>query len=235
MPEMNQAHWRRDRNIRDNFGRLWLVIFDSKPDGGGSNMPTGQILAAGWSDPLATPQQYIQIPLGEFGEPDRNKIVVRYDLWITKQREAELEWKKALYQKGQQHYKSAFNPHTAEEDDFLMSVQGVGPRPWPVSEAIVRALKGDKAMLGLAPLTKADRKLLGKETVEDLGLAAEPAYAEPNPRLPDTPGAFESDEKDDVEAVRLTYPEFVKQMKMQGITEPKEVAGHWHVFKSLQG
>src|SRR5258708_593464 len=97
-----------------------------------------------------------------------------------------------------------------------------GPKPWPPAQAIQRAMQGDKAMLGLVPLSKADRKLLGKETEEDLGLASEPTLAEVNPALPPVASAER----------RLTYWKFVAKMKAEGISEPEEIKAHWGIYKA---
>ena len=219
--ELNQADWRRDRNIRDNYGRLWLVSFETGPEGqGGSQMPTGQILPAGWADPLGTPQVYFRIPMGEFGEPDRNKLQCDLRPWFLTQRDAEREWRTRMNQIGQRQYKSSYNPKTAEEDELLMSL--AGPKPWPPSSAIQRAMKGDKGLLGLAPLSPADRVLLGKETAEDLGFAEEPVFAESNPALPPTPKTKKP----------MTYWKFVKHMKAEGVTDVAEIREHWQVYKA---
>ncbi len=217
---LNQSDWRIDANVEDQYGRLWLLSFETGPNQeGGSQMPTGQILAAGWSDPLATPQIYFRIPKGKFGSPDRNKLFLDLAPWLAVQKAAERDWKMNLNTVGMRHYKSAYNPRTAEQDEFLMSVQGVGPKPWPPSQAIARAMKGDKAMLGLAPLSADDRKLLGKETEEDLFGSSEPTVEEEISVLPSAKKP-------------LTYPQFVQAMKKEGITDPKEVAGHWAVYKT---
>lgn len=219
--EMNQAAWRRDRNIKDEFGRLWLVAFEVGPNGqGGSGYPAGLIDRAGWDDPLAMPQEYLAIPKGEFGEPDKNKLSVIPGMrrWLDVQKAAELEWRQRFRKVGQKQYKDAFDPKLHETDEVLMDI--TGPKPWPGSEAITRALKGEKGLLGLEPMNTEQRKLLGKETLEDMGFASAPTFAETNPALPAANPA-----------PRLSYPEFVKSMKTQGITDPKEVAGHWHVYK----
>lgn len=221
--EMNQADWRRDRNIRDQWGRLWLVAFETGPGGvGGSQMPTGQISEAGWSDPLKTPQEYLTIPKGEFGEPDRNKLAIIYGPWLKKIQDAERDWKKRLIEIGRKMYKTAFNLKTAEEDEVLMSE--AGPKPWPPSQAIVRASKGDKAMLGLATLAKADRELLGLETLEDLGYDAAPSMAEPNPQLPPIP----------VSEKPMRFFTFVAELKKRGITDAKEVKGLWKAYREAE-
>jgi len=185
-------------------------------------MPTGQFHTCGWTDPLATPQIYFRIPMGEFGEPDRNKLFCDLAPWLAVQRAAEREWKVRMNQIGQRQYKSAYDPKTAKDDDLLMSL--AGPEPWPPTAAIARALKGDKAMLGLTPLSKEDRKLLGRETEEDLGFAAAPTLAEENPALPPV-------QKTRVKRA-VTYPKFVKKMKAEGITDPAEIKAHWDIYKA---
>jgi hypothetical protein len=227
MPQgtLNQQDWRIDANIEDQYGRLWLISFETGPNQeGGSQMPTGQILAAGWSDPLATPQIYFRIPRGKFGSPDRNSLLIDYAPWLAVQRQAERDWKMNLNTVGMRHYKSAYNPRTAEQDEFLMSVQGVGPKPWPPSSAIARAMRGDKAMLGLSPLSKEDRKLLGKETDEDLGFASEPTMEEESPMLPPVPKARAKQP--------MTFWKFAAKMKKEGITQPEEIKGLWAVYKA---
>ena len=231
--ELNQADWRRDRNIKDQYGRIWLVSFETGPGGqGGSQMPTGPMMPAGWSDPLGAsanaPPGSLRIPMGEFGEPDRNKLLCDFTTWFAVQRAAEREWRARMNQIGQRQYKSAYDPKTAEADDLLMDL--AGPKPWPPSQAIQRAMQGDKAMLGLAPLSKEDRKLLGVETAQDLGYAEEPAAAEDNPALP--PAHPRTVEQRTVSTIKaLTYWAFVKKMKANGVSDPAEIKAHYRVYK----
>jgi|SRR3990167_810641 len=221
--EMNQADWRRDRNVRDEFGRLWLVAFEVGPGGqGGSNMPTGQICPAGWEDPLGTPQEYLAIPKGEFGEPDRNRLIVVPGLkrWLDAKRAQELEWRQRFTKVGQRTYKDAFNPKTHADDEVLLDL--AGPRPTPPSAAIYAALQGDKGYLGLVALTKEQRKVLGKETMEDLGYATEATLAEPNPALPPTAEVKKP----------MPYFSFVAEMKKAGVNESKDIKAHWDVYRA---
>src|SRR3990167_4659401 len=221
MAEMNQQLWRRDRNVKDEFGRLWLVSFETTPTGGGSNMPTGQITPAGWADPLGMPQEYLAIPKGEFGEWDRNRITVIPGMvrWLEQQRAAELVWRQELRKEGVKRYKEAFDPVKANEDEVLLDV--VGPRPWPLATVIAAALKGDKGYLGIEPLSREQRNVLGKETLEDLGFAPQPTVIEQTP-VPTTRTVGKL----------MPYLSFVAEMRKANVTDPKEIKAHWEVYKS---
>jgi hypothetical protein len=216
--EMNQKDWRDDINVRDQYGRLWLVALEKHPDGGGSHMPTGQITPAGWQDPLHTPQEYISVPKGEFGQYDRNKLIVDLKRWVTYQQRKVQEWRSEAIRKGRRLYKNAFTPSMIEDDEVLR--EEVGPAPWPAVAAIQRAARGDRELLGLRPLGPEGRKLLGLEQLEDLGYAEAPAYAETNPKLPSTREA------------PMPYFTFKKLMKEQGITEPAALKAKWQAYRA---
>jgi len=226
---LDQAGWRQDRNVKDQFGRLWLVAFETGPNRqGGSGMPTGQIVAAGWSDPLGTPQQYIRVPKGEFGEYDKNRLVVDLVRWMRDQKEHEREWRQRFRQAGVKQYKSAFDPKEHAKDELLLDI--VGPKPWPASDAIDRAAKGDRQYLGIEPLDRQHREVLGVETLEDLGYAPTAAYAEPNPALPPVSAAPPIETR----AERLTWPQFTKKLKADGVPRAEHSA-LWEAYKAEVG
>lgn len=174
MQAKSQADKRRDMNLIDQFGRPWLAAIDRD-----TFEPVGHIQAA-WSlgidgavlDPLCTPQQYLKIKHDNFGNPQLNKILVDFVAWIRDQTGATKEWKTRLWNIGRETQKNAFNPKTAEHDEYLLHL--VGPRPWPTPAVLLLAMKGqDKRLLGLAPMDRETRELLGIVELEDLEAAAD--------------------------------------------------------------
>src|SRR6266404_5507258 len=52
-----QPDYRRNMVNTDRFGRKWLVTIELK-----TGDPTGLITPTSWTDPLGTPQKYLQVP-----------------------------------------------------------------------------------------------------------------------------------------------------------------------------
>lgn len=168
---LSQADKRRDMNLTDQFGRLWLAAIDRD-----TFDPVGHVTPAwshtGVSDPLQTPQQYLKVLRDPYGNPQLGRIEVDLDRWIRDQEGATKEWKTRLWNIGRDMQKNAFNPKTCETDDYLLHL--TGPKPWP-SPAILRQAKaGDRVLLGLAPMDKATRALLGILELEDFEIVDEP-------------------------------------------------------------
>lgn len=222
---MNQQLWRHPANIPDEFGRIWLVNLDKKPDGSGSWGITGIPMPVGWTDPLAMPGNYLDQPKGITGKADVNRLIVKPGLqkWLTTQRRYETEWNQRAFMVAQKLFGTAAHEMIQKQDDMLM--REVGPKPFPSSQVIQAAINGHKGFLGLAPLTKEDRELLGTPSMEDMGFASEPAFAESNPSLPPVSQAPVADKP-------MPYFSFVKQMKEAGVTEKDEIKAHWEVYKA---
>ena len=145
MPEKprSQADTRRNQNIFDQYGRMYLVAIDIK-----SGEPTSLIINAGWDDPLMTPRHLFKYKTGPHGEP---MFEVRMVQWLDEQRIAKREWDRrhAFYKR---HL-----PRTASDGEV---VQEAGEAPWPPVKALEQAIGGNKALLGLEPLTKKDLDIL---------------------------------------------------------------------------
>ena len=223
--EMNQQNWRHPANLPDELGRIWLVNLDKTPEGGGSWGIVGMPMPVGWTDPLNMPTSYITQPIGVVGKPDVNRVEVLPGMrrWLVAQKRHEADWKQRAFQVAQRLYGSAAHKMIEQEEEALMIE--IGPKPFPTSKVIQAALDGHKGFLGLAPLTKADRGLLGVQNLEDMGFADAPAYAETNPKLPNTSTAPA------LEGKPMHYMTFVKQMKENGVTDPKEVKEHYKIYR----
>lgn len=170
-----QADDRRDTVCVDQFGRKWLAALERK-----TFEPTGGIFKAGWDDPLETHQRYLKAPRDAFGNPQMGQIRVDFEGWIKDQQTALQEWKQRLWDIGQEKQQNKFDAKTAEQDEYLLHL--TGPKPWPSHVVLLKAMSGHKGYLGLAPMTKEDRVLLGRLTIEDLQDVAEPSGTDVTPR-----------------------------------------------------
>lgn len=205
----SQADRRRDLNPEDQFARTWLVAFDKE-----LLEPTGQIDAAGWDDPLKTPQKYIRVAKGKFGTPDIARLIIDFNAWIKDQSNAFQEWRQSLWSWGAKRYGEKFTWENAEDDPTLIVL--AGPKPWPSHDALQLAAKGPvnpdaKALLGMGPMT--DRAM------ELLGMAPEDALPEGTQRV----GAGQTV---NVAAGLAEYHAFRKQMKAEG-KSPTEISLLW--------
>lgn len=157
----SQADKRRDMNLTDQFGRKWLAAIEKE-----SFEPAGHVTPAGWTDPLRTPSQYLLIPRDNHGNPQINRCEVDFGRWIADQDQATRDWKIRLWQIGREQQKNAFDPKTAEQDEYLLHL--TGPKPWPTPPVLRKAKAGDKRLLGILPLDRHTRILLGLVELEDL-------------------------------------------------------------------
>lgn len=155
-----QRDYRRNMNPVDQYGRKWLVTIEIA-----TGDPTGLIRAAGWRDPLRTPQKYVVVPK-EQGQSVWGRITVNFEQWVNDQQQAEREWKVRLWEVGTLKYDKRFDAATAEQDEYLISL--AGPKPWPSSMALFEATAGDPALLGLAPMTRHAREMLNIVAFEDI-------------------------------------------------------------------
>ena len=184
----DQRATRRDRNVRDQYGRLYLAALELTQQG---PQPT-ELVTAGWpfSDPLrtlATGRKHYRPVRGEFGEIDPSRLLLDVKGWFDEVKEAERNWQVSYWENGRKHYKEAFDPNAAPTE-YLLRI--TGPQPFP-SVALLRQAFGldgngepipgkarDAALLGLAPLTKSHRVSLGLPIEEDFG---QPPTSEPPP------------------------------------------------------
>jgi hypothetical protein len=156
-----QADKRRDMNLTDQFGRSWLAAIDRE-----TFDPVGQVTPAGWADPINTPAQYLKIPRDAANNPQMGRVEVDMARWITDQTNATRDWKVRLWNIGRHEQKNAFDPKTAEQDEYLVHL--AGPKPWPSPAVLKQARDGDQRLLGLEPLDRAARILLDLVELEDL-------------------------------------------------------------------
>lgn len=222
MAVMDQRLWRHPANLPDEFGRIWLVNLDKKPDGSGSWGITGSPMPVGWTDPLRMPPSYVDQPKGLAGRPDVNRVTVLTGMqkWFAIQQRHEADWKARAFQVAQRLFGTAAHEMIQKQDESLMLE--VGPKPFPASHIIQAAIKGHKGFLGLEPLTKADREALGVENLEDLGFAPEPSVLESNPLAGNVPKAEKP----------LQFFAFVKRMKDEGVTDADEVKKFWTLYRA---
>jgi hypothetical protein len=140
--------------------------------------------------------------------------------WFDEVKAADRDWLTRFYTLGRDHYKNAFNPKDPQtfSDDFLLT--RVGPKPFPsvamLRQAFALDANGlpepgkprDAALLGLQPLNKSHRALLGIPEPEDF------ETDEPVPTAPAANGP------------EPTYQDFVREF---GI---KEAASKWAAHKA---
>lgn len=209
MPEHTQAMDRRDMVLRDEFKRPWLAALEIK-----TFEPTGHVTPAGWDDVLRTPQQYLRIPRDEFNNPQVGQLRIDWDRWIKDQADATKDWKVRLWNIGREQQKNAFDPAKAEHDEYLLHL--TGPKPWPTPEALRLAKAGDRQLLGIKPLDKRSRTLLGLVELEDLEAAPAEALADEAEHAPLNTG---------------NHKEFIAACLERGITM-KKAAQLWREFQT---
>ncbi len=127
----SQAEQRRDMVATDDLGRPWLMAIEIK-----TGDPTGHIFPcrgeapwAGVSDDQIPPQQYLIVPKDQWGQPAWGRLVIDFARWRDDIQRATEAWKQQLWRLGQKVYQNKFNPETAEDDEYLMTL--VGPKPKP--------------------------------------------------------------------------------------------------------
>jgi len=228
---INQRDQRRDLNPHDQFGRMWLAQIEKE-----TMDLCGIVHAAGWQDPLRTPQKYLGVGEDEYSQRNPMILKVKAVEWIRDIEDAEGEWTRQLYSIGRTVSKHNFNPKTAHEDEYLLEV--VGPKPWPSSETLKRAfnLKDpiSRVLLGFHPmkvngkpvmgdkLVKEARVLLDQEEIEDLEAAANSVKTDGDVTNKDGNAA----------AVPMKYQQFVKQCFAEGkVRVMGEVGPLWAAYK----
>lgn len=218
-----QSSRRRDITAKDQFGRPWSGSIDV--DAGDF---TGIILAAGWSDPLRTPQHLIRMPKNEFGQLTYGRVEIDFDRWIRDQKKSNAEWMRTFYSVGKQLYAARFDPHEHANDAYLL--EQTGPRPRPTVECLEAALdenhKAHLGLLGLAPLNDEAVTLLG------LDPEAEKAIREAGTTQQERDAAESRMTVMQFLSLEPTYQEFLKWGRGQGMTMA-EVNEKWELHKQL--
>lgn len=203
----SQADHRKDVNWPDQHGRLWLLNLELD-----TFQPTEIQQAWGaLGDPLRTPRKYLKIP-DQKGQPVAwGKISVDYAHWTRDVKEATAVWKQWFLAIAKKFYPKGFDTKTIWEDEIVLAE--AGPRPFPPIEALARAAKGDQAMLGLAPLSREDRVLLGMENEADI----EEAFNEASAPV--------------VNFAEMSYPQFLKEAMGKGRMTMAQAAVAWKAHK----
>lgn len=200
---------RRSFNPKDQFGRKWCMTIEVR-----TGDPTGQVLPAGWSDPLRTPMHYVRVPKDESGNVMFGTCAVDYEAWIREVEHEEEGWFRRLVENA-----TIKNIEPLEIEHLLkhkVLLQLTGPKPWPSSEVLKLAAAGDKGFLGLTEFTARERAALHQPTLADLksGNLTSPPRAE-NKELP----------PDD-------YREFIGYAMRNGAKNLTEVGKLWKEHKS---
>ncbi len=145
----DQAKYRRDTKLKDQFGRLWHCVIDRK-----SGQPTGCPSPIGWNDPLKTPNSYVTVPRWEDGSARTDELLVDFEGWIADVELNNTHWDMAITVMGEKKFPLASsedrdgwteNPHLTKE---------AGPKPFPSVETLMRARDGDRELLGMGKKKK---------------------------------------------------------------------------------
>ena len=134
MPLRSQAEQRQSFNKPDQWGRSWLISIEKA-----TGDPTGQILPAGWSDPINTPQKYLLVPRHQAS------ISVDYKPWIEDMKAADREYRQQLNQIGHRLYGEKFDARK-KPTQHMTDEAGPPPVDW---KRIQKAADGDQELLGL--------------------------------------------------------------------------------------
>lgn len=162
-----QATYRRDLNPKDQFGRKWLVVVETKTmDICGEAIPAWNGVKGSARDPLRTPMNYVRLMTTEDGNPDTSRCTVDFDAWREQQQQATHTWYERLHDNAITTYKAIEQGSDLEHDRILLRL--TGPKPWPSTEVLDAAMSGDRQYLGLEPLDKAHRAALLLESLADL-------------------------------------------------------------------
>lgn len=157
-----QADQRRDRVVRDQFNRKWLVAIEIA-----TGEATGAITkVGGWKDPLKTPQHFLRLAKDQDGFSTFS-LEIQFTDWLAQQRDAETKWYDSLPEIALRIYKRLDrNEGGLLEYDPLISREA-GRKPWPSSAVIQAAMNGDKQYLGIDPLDDDHKRALGLSVVTD--------------------------------------------------------------------
>ena len=224
----SQADKRRSVVARDQFGRPWGGSIEIE-----SGDFTGLVDAAGWEDPLRTPQRFVKMKVTEYGHPDLGRVEVHLDEWIRFQAQRLTDWTHTFFKVGKELYANRFDPKAHKDDAYLL--KETGDKPWPSAECI-EVLKNVNhpahlALLGKVPLNDAAIVMLGRDPDEmraakDAGMTIAKREAELATRMSLTPLQFLALEP------APTYKEFVQYGLINEISM-EELSPKWKAFKEL--
>lgn len=132
--ERTQPQFRRNYNVHDQWGRMWLVSVEKE---------TGDLTGnpeACFTDPLGTPVKYMRI------DPDRPyRLKIDYAAWLRDAHAAHADYQAAKEDTGRLLYGSTFKA-TKEPTNEMKRIIGIPPTP---VANIERAAAGDAEMLGI--------------------------------------------------------------------------------------
>jgi len=122
----------------DDLGRPWLIAIETK-----TGDPTGQILPCrgepqwkGVTDDQIPPQSYLSVPKDQWGQPAWGRLEIAWERWRDDIARATDAWRTNLWRLGQKVYQAKFDPKTAEDDEYLMTL--AGPKPVPALKDLDR-------------------------------------------------------------------------------------------------
>jgi hypothetical protein len=239
--EKTQADFRRPIVSKDQFGRPWLMQIELA-----TGDPTGGVIASGWTDPLRTPLQFIEVPKDEFGQPLWGKCKINIFAWMTAIRNANDEWHKRLNECGVHQYKNKFDPSKAHEDAYLLEL--AGPRPWPSVECLEAFRTGNRHLQGqvlnehgLAYLDEEAKELMDHRYTdlhptpldEDEFNMVQARRDERPAGIPDVDASMADEEAPTITGTtREDYLAFQKQAIAAGMTQPQVLLA-WNEHKNL--
>lgn len=127
----SQAEQRRDMVATDDLGRPWLMAIETK-----TGDPTGHIFPCrgekqweGFTDEQIPPQQYLAVPKDQWGQPAWGRLKTDWRRWRDDVKRASDAWRDNLWRMGQKVYQNKFDPKTARDDEYLMTLAGPEPKP----------------------------------------------------------------------------------------------------------
>jgi hypothetical protein len=147
-----QPDYRRNMVNTDRFGRKWLVTIELK-----TGDPTGLITPTNWTDPLGTPQKYLQVPRDE-----PRTLRIQFTRWIEDLKRDHRDWTQQLHRIGQMLYDTQYDESKPPTRRML---ELIGPKPLDI-RLLERAARGDRALLGFEPLKLKDARALGRDPAE---------------------------------------------------------------------
>ena len=196
----DQATYRRQQTVADQFGRKWTFPVENK-----TGHACGPVVPIGWSDPLATPQKYIDTTstLGH--------AKIKFEQWIKDLTDGEKEWEHRLFEIGRELYKKV-TPDEVKKfytDPYLLGL--AGPRPGAHLHKLVKTdVDGEPLETPVDLLRRAMNGevtlLLNNEAIEaGVMIAGEPT--------------------------EISWPEFLAEARKQGKT-PEQASAAWQLLKA---
>ena len=140
----DQAKYMRDTKLKDQFGRLWHCVIDKK-----AGQPTGCPSPIGWNDPLNTPNSYVTVPHWEDGTPRTDEVLVDFEGWIADVEQNNTHWDMAITVMGEKKFPLASSEERDKWSENPHLTKEAGPKPFPSRETLIKAMNGDKGLLGL--------------------------------------------------------------------------------------